>query len=1077
MKTAAVEIAPDFYVVGGTMRPDAPSYVERRADGELLAALQRNEFCYVLTARQMGKSSLMIRTAARLRAVGSRIAVLDLTAIGRNLQPEQWYGGLLAQLGQRLELEDELIEFWRTQMLFGPLQRWLKALREIVLPHCPEPLVIFIDEIDAVRSLPFATDEFFAGLRECYNQRGVAPEFQRLTFCLLGVATPADLIRDTRTTPFNIGTRIELHDFTEAEAAPLTKGLGYATAVSAPLLKRILYWTGGHPYLTQRLCLAVAEDTSIRREARVDRLCEALFLSPSAQTRDDNLLFVRERLLRGAAEVSALLELYQRVWLRRAVPVSEADPLTGALQLAGITRVEAGRLRVRNRIYAQVFDRAWIKANLPDAEVRRQRAAYRRGVWRTALISAVLLILIGWLAFTAVRQRNRAEQQAVLNRRLLYFAQMKIVQQEWERANIERVDKLLASLVPQPGEEDLRGFEWYLFRQLAHGESTQMQAGRQLASVAFLPNSQPANQTLVFSQALRAQQDGGHKYLIKRYDIGAQRELAAFRVPAGRNFDLAIFAPDRRRVATDSPQNNLTLWDTLSGQALGVFIGHREAVTAIAFAPAGNRLASGGPDGTVRLWDTVTGQEQHRLPVQPRVPIAVAFSPDGRWLATADETQQVQLWDVVTGRARSTLKAEKGALLRTAFFPSGDKLVATAKDGTLYLWEINSQRRLPALLGHTNEVSVFAFSPDGKLLATGSNDRTVRLWNAATGEAVGLLRGHGSVVSSVAWSDDGKSLATGSIDGVIKLWETSPQSGLVLPSETVTQYFTVTFTPAGELLAVGATHEQKVKVWNLSTGRELSFFAESDNQLHSAAFSPDLKLVATGGMDHSIRLRDTFTGKLLRSLSGHRAPVRSLDFSPDGKYLVSGGEDYALYLHDLMQNQPPISLDGSAANYYRAVFSPDGKWLASSYRNGEIKLWDLRTRTIIKTLLGHADRVRAMTFSPDSLRLATGSADNTIRLWDVWTGQALQTLGPADFIQRAAFSPDGKRLVTGGSDGAIKLWDVSTSEELLSLPGHTDRVSALTFSLDGASLVTSGLDGPVKLWRTVQLSDTRSHNQ
>src|SRR4029434_9330785 len=123
-----------------------------------------------------------------------------------------------------------------------------------------------VDEIDTVRSLPFSTDEFFAAIRECYNRRTEDPAFTRLTFCLLGVASPSDLIRDTRMTPFNIGRRIELTDFTEEEARPLGIGLEVGTT-STPgrpeqeargLLKRVLYWTGGHPYLTQRLCQAVA---------------------------------------------------------------------------------------------------------------------------------------------------------------------------------------------------------------------------------------------------------------------------------------------------------------------------------------------------------------------------------------------------------------------------------------------------------------------------------------------------------------------------------------------------------------------------------------------------------------------------------------------------------------------------------------------------------------------------------------------------------------------------------------------------------------------------------------------------
>src|SRR5204863_2123468 len=139
----------------------------------------------------------------------------------------------------------------------APLPRWLAAIHEVVLAQCPGRVVIFIDEIDAVRSLPFSTDEFFAAIRSCYNRRVQDPEFDRLTFCLLGVATPSDLIRDTRITPFNIGRRIELYDFTPQEAAPLARGLHTdgAPRVSA-LLGRVLYWTNGHPYLTQRLCHA-----------------------------------------------------------------------------------------------------------------------------------------------------------------------------------------------------------------------------------------------------------------------------------------------------------------------------------------------------------------------------------------------------------------------------------------------------------------------------------------------------------------------------------------------------------------------------------------------------------------------------------------------------------------------------------------------------------------------------------------------------------------------------------------------------------------------------------------------------
>jgi hypothetical protein len=119
MSATQTSLPTSFYIVGGAMRRDAPCYVERRADAELYENLKQGQFCYVLTARQMGKSSLMVRTAARLREEGVGVAALDLTAIGQNLSAEQWYGGLLTQLGQQLDLEDELLEFRRARLVYS----------------------------------------------------------------------------------------------------------------------------------------------------------------------------------------------------------------------------------------------------------------------------------------------------------------------------------------------------------------------------------------------------------------------------------------------------------------------------------------------------------------------------------------------------------------------------------------------------------------------------------------------------------------------------------------------------------------------------------------------------------------------------------------------------------------------------------------------------------------------------------------------------------------------------------------------------------------------------------------------
>ena len=415
IRTESPSSSASFYVIGGTLRRDALSYVAREADTRLYRALKRGEFCYVLTARQMGKSSLMVRTAARLREEKASVAVIDLTALGQNLSIEQWYNGLLERVGEQLKLEDELEDAWLQNQSLGPLHRWMGAIRDVLLTHCAGQIVIFIDEIDAVRSLSFSTDELFAGIRELYNRRAQDPELSRLTFCLLGVATPSDLIRDTRTTPFNIGRRIELTDFTEEEAGPLALGMGRKNQAGSQLLRRVLYWTGGHPYLTQRLCRAVAEDDSVQTASGVDRVCNDLFLSVRARDHDDNLLFVRERMLRSEVDTATLLTLYDKLRGGNKVQDDETNPLVPILRLAGITRPEKGYLRVRNRVYERVFDRDWVTSNMPGAELRRQRVAYKRGIKVAAIAFAVIAVaLMGAYVASVYRQDNPPPQGAVL---------------------------------------------------------------------------------------------------------------------------------------------------------------------------------------------------------------------------------------------------------------------------------------------------------------------------------------------------------------------------------------------------------------------------------------------------------------------------------------------------------------------------------------------------------------------------------------------------------------------------------------------------------------------------------------
>lgn len=365
--------------VGGPVDSAHKVYISRDSDRTFIELVKGGEFVNVVTSRQMGKTSLVFRAMAVLEPQGHRFAYVDLSRLHSETDPRIYFRTLVQEIARELRRDLDLDSFWAQHNNQAVSQGFIDFFRQ-VLAHLSGPVVVVLDEIDSTLERDF-TDDLFTGIRSIYTSRPRETSFKRLSFCLVGVATPNELIKAPRTTPYNIGRTLWLPDFDARvdDLESFARVLSPDPALASRLLSRVLYWTGGQPYLTARLCDELArEQAQAQGPQAVDELVEQSFTSLEGLHHDahfeQTLRFISAR-VSNSAEV---MGLYKRI-LRRQPEKDQAANLAYAhLKLSGLVkRDESGLLVPRNRIYERLFNLEWVQKSWPAlAATRSRRIAY-----------------------------------------------------------------------------------------------------------------------------------------------------------------------------------------------------------------------------------------------------------------------------------------------------------------------------------------------------------------------------------------------------------------------------------------------------------------------------------------------------------------------------------------------------------------------------------------------------------------------------------------------------------------------------------------------------------------------------
>jgi WD40 repeat protein len=816
-----------FYVVGGTVNPDSPSYVVRQADQELFDRVLAGEFCYVLTSRQMGKSSLMARTAKRLATEAHvHTAIVDLTQIGgqkADLTAEQWFYGIAHRILRELKLRDvDLQEWWQARAALPALQRLTEFFSDLLLERLAGQIVIFIDEIDSTLSLPF-TDDFFAAIRACYNARATDAAYNRLSFVLLGVASPSDLMKDNARTPFNIGHRIELSDFTEAEAQPLLAALNGQGRDGEKLLRCILAWTGGHPYLTQKLCRAIqdggregaAAQSSLSHndlDGVIDALVERSFFTQTASREDSNLNFVRDWLTGGGKLTARVLKLYSRI--HQGQPVNDAPlaPEQNHLKLSGIVKLDADRtLRVRNRIYERVFTSEWARRMMPPLLTQGQRRTI-------ASVAALLLIAFGfWYTVFLPRPYIAALQAATDDYPAQAYNSLRRIPGYGGKA-----DELLAQF-------------WERRALRNNGKGRDETLLERLQALAANP-----------TELRRKEAD---------LEISSDYPNLVLTLRLDESVYAIAYSTDGKRILTGSADNAVRQWDAETGHPLGktLYLGlvvssnSRSApfvwneffrnVCTVAYSPDGKRILAGNADNTAQQWNTMTGDplgnplhlgaavttttygpdgSVSRGESWPRVR-AVAYSPDGKRVLTANADSTARQWDVQSGQPLGNPLRHGRSVNAVTYSPDSKRVLTGSADGTAQQWDAQTGQLLAPALRHGAEVNTVAYSSNGKLILTGGADGWVQQWDAQTGQPLSKLA-HPKVVNAVSYSPDIRRVLTGGADGAARQWDVQTGQPLGIPFHHRSAVNAVSYSPNGKRVLTGSS-DGTARQWDAQTGQ------------------------------------------------------------------------------------------------------------------------------------------------------------------------------------------------------------------------------------------------------------------
>jgi eukaryotic-like serine/threonine-protein kinase len=440
-------------------------------------------------------------------------------------------------------------------------------------------------------------------------------------------------------------------------------------------------------------------------------------------------------------------------------------------------------------------------------------------------------------------------------------------------------------------------------------------------------------------------------------------------------------AGERLAVGWDS--GKLTIHDSVTGNKLREFAAHRDGVTAMAISPDSRVIATGAgfTERTIKLWNPESDERLGELTNHQAWICTLAFSPDGALLASGSADQTIRLWDTKTWVEVAMLRGHEDEVYSLAFSADGRRLITGGKDGSVRLWQIPPVKRFAPVSELPEQCNMFAMSADGRRVVTVGEEYI--LWDVDTGEKLATLTELRDYGAGCDFSPDGRQLLVGGRKGKVRIWDFERSS--------LSEFDTGHDADVAEVNTLGVTNfllaawwggpTLRFKLWNFETRQLVHQFEWSGPQINEGNFSRRGDF-ALGHEDGSVTLWSVESGWIPTNFPAHRRPVSGIAFTPDGRILATGGPEGTAKLWDLATHREIATLKGHLRSIHAMDISPDGSRLATAAGDAEsVKLWDMSTHQELITLTSERAIIPKLVFSRDGNKIIGLSTRGQVQIW------------------------------------------------------------------------------------------------